>query len=312
MPDKAKQFLLVILKLLVVSMALGYIYYQLQNKKIDWNAVSSSISFKAILILILFSITNWVLEIFKWQNLVSYFKEITFFESSKQSLGSLTASIFTPNRIGEYGAKILFYSKEQAKKILFLNFISNSSQMATTCFFGILGIILLSIKKTETMLWVHFKIKTVYFIFFILFILIVFLIIKYKKVSIYGFSIEKLIRKIKQFPSNIMMTNFQLSTMRYLVFSHQFYYLLVIFNCEIPYSTALSLIFTLYFIASLLPSIHFMDVAIKGGVAVYLFSKFDINEWKIVMITSIMWFFNLVIPVVIGSYFVLRFKPQQR
>ena len=77
-PHKAKQFLLVILKLLIVSMALGYIYYQLQNKKTEWNTISTYISFKTILILVGFSITNWVLEIFKWQNLVSYFKEITF------------------------------------------------------------------------------------------------------------------------------------------------------------------------------------------------------------------------------------------
>lgn len=310
--NKAKQFLLVILKLLIVSMALGYIYYQLQDKIIDWTILSSYLSIQSLLILLLFSITNWVLEIFKWQNLVSYFKEITFSEATKQTLGSLTASIFTPNRIGEYGAKMLYYSKKETKKVLFLNFISNSTQMATTCFFGILGIILLSLQQPKKMLWISFKIKTIPFLVFSAFMVLLFLIVAYKKGSIYGFSVKKLIEKIKQFPSNIMKSNLQLSTMRYLIFSHQFYYLLVLFKCDIPYSTALTIIFTMYFLASLLPSIHFMDVAIKGSIAIYLFSMFGSNEWKIVMITSLMWCFNLVFPVLIGSYFVFRFKPLQK
>jgi len=309
-PHKAKQFLLVIIKLLIVSTALSYIYNQLQNKKVDWNSISTYLSFQSILILILFSATNWILEIFKWQNLVSFFKEISFLESTKQSLGSLTASIFTPNRIGEYGAKMLYYPKENAKKIVFLNFISNSSQMAITCFFGILGLIINSFKFDSLSLWISFKMK----LLFLILILVAFFMLLFfvRKHEIYGFSIEKLVSKIKQFPANIMQSNFQLSTMRYLVFSHQFYFLLVLFNCEIDYPTALSTIFIMYFLASLIPSIHFMDVAIKGGVAVYLFSKFGINEWKIIMITSFMWLFNLVIPVLIGSYFVLLFKSQQK
>lgn len=170
-PHKAKQFLLVIIKLLIVSTALSYIYNQLQNKKVDWNSISTYLSFQSILILILFSATNWILEIFKWQNLVSFFKKISFLESTKQSLGSLTASIFTPNRIGEYGAKMLYYPKENAKKIVFLNFISNSSQMAVTCFFGILGLIINSSKFDSLSLWISFKMKL---LFLILIIVVVF------------------------------------------------------------------------------------------------------------------------------------------
>ena len=66
----------------------------------------------------------------------------------------------------------------------------------------------------------------------------------------------------------------------------------------------------MYFLASILPSIHLMDVAIKGSVALFLFSKLGVEDWKILTITSLMWFFNLVLPVILGSYFVMRFKPK--
>lgn len=309
---KAKQFLLVIIKLLIVCGALYYIYNELQNgKKIDWSVISTYLSIKSVSLLLLFSAVNWILEIYKWQNLVSCFKEITFFEATKQSLSSLTASIFTPNRIGEYGAKTLYFSKENRKQVVFLNFIGNSSQMAITCLFGVIGFIIFNLKITETMFWIHFKIKITHLIIFIIFIVFGFLIIKYKNIEFYGFSIQKLISKIKQFPRNILLSNFQLSIMRYLVFSHQFYYLSVIFNFEIAYSTALSTIFIMYFLASIIPSIHLMDVAIKGSVAVYLFGNLGIESWKIISTTSLMWLFNLVLPVLIGSYFVLRFKPEK-
>ena len=65
-----------------------------------------------------------------------------------------------------------------------------------------------------------------------------------------------------------------------------------------------------FFLASVIPSIHLMDVVIKGSVALFLFGKLGVNEWVIASITIIMWFFNLVIPVLLGSFFVLKFKPK--
>jgi len=57
-----------------------------------------------------------VFEILKWQNLVSFYQKIvsfyqkiTFKSALIQSLSSLTASLITPNRIGEYGVKALYF-----------------------------------------------------------------------------------------------------------------------------------------------------------------------------------------------------------
>jgi hypothetical protein len=300
-PHKAKQFLLVTVKLLIVTGALYYIYMQLQDdKSLNWNIISSHLSFQSIVILIGFSAANWILEIFKWQNLVSYFKEISFLESAKQSLSSLTVSIFTPNRIGEYGAKMMYYPKDKRKKIVFINFISNSSQMGVTCFFGVLGFMLSNYQLHISI--IYYLISVVVLVGFALLI---------QNIEIYGFSIRKLVTKLKSFPRSIMLNNFQLSVLRYLVFSTQFLFLLLLFEVEVEILIALSAVFLMYFLASVVPSIHLLDVAIKGSVAVYLFGQLGIESWKVISITSLMWFFNLVLPVLIGSLFVLRFKPSK-
>lgn len=300
-PHKAKQFLLLIIKLLIVSIALFYIYQQLQgDKKINWSIISSYLSVQSAIILIGFSAVNWVLEIFKWKHLVSYFKEISFFEATKQSLGSLTASIFTPNRIGEYGAKVLYFSKENRKQVVLLNFIGNSSQMLVTTFFGVIGILIIGL-NFQVSNWFIFGFIIAAFLFLFLF----------KNVEIYGFSIKKLVQKIASFSFAFHRKNLLFSIMRYLVFSCQFFFLLLTFEIEIALEIAFGTILTMYLLASIVPSIHLMDVAIKGSVAVYLFSLLGVESWKIIAITSLMWLYNLVLPVLVGSYFVLRFKPQK-
>jgi hypothetical protein len=46
-------------------------------------------------------------------------------------------------------------------------------------------------------------------------------------------------------------------------------------------------------------------------VAVYFFGILGVNEWVVVFVTTLMWFLNVVLPVVIGSYYVLNFKTSQ-
>ena len=62
-----------------------------------------------------------------------------FFEALKQSIGALTVSLFTPNRIGDYGAKALYYNSSYRKRIVLLNFIGNVMQMTITVLFGSIG-----------------------------------------------------------------------------------------------------------------------------------------------------------------------------
>jgi hypothetical protein len=301
---KAKQFFLVTVKLLIVSGAIYYIYWHFSgDKKIDFNQIKGYLNLKTILILTLFSCVNWILEIFKWRHLVSSFKEISFLEAMEQSLGSLTASIFTPNRIGEYGAKALYFEKENTKQIVLLNFIGNSSQMVISTVYGVVGFSLIGFNL--------FQFVSVWMIFgsIIVGILAIYL---FRNIEIYGFSIKKLIQKIGSFSNKFHLKNLLFSTFRYLVFSFQFLLLLLIFEIGLDLDIALGTIFTMYFLASIIPTIHFLDVAVKGSVALFLFGQLGVEDWKIAAIISIMWIFNLVLPLLVGSVFVLNYKPLRK
>jgi len=76
--------------------------------------------------------------------LVSKVSDISFKLAFQQSLSALTVSIITPNRIGDYGAKALFFPNCLRGRILWLNLIGNFWQMAATVAFGICGLMILT------------------------------------------------------------------------------------------------------------------------------------------------------------------------
>jgi hypothetical protein len=279
-----------------------FIYNELNNNnQLNWEKFFDLLHRKwsvlGMLFLLSFSIANRYLEILKWQNLVNFLKPITVSEAAKQVLSALTAGIFTPNGLGEYAGKALYFNQKNTKKIIFLNLICNGIQMILTVIFGTIGLWILGYYY-----WVIGITAMVLLFFGFGFIT--------KSIKIKGYSIEKLLVKINEIPKSIHFKNILLAIGRYLVFSHQYYFLFVAFDVDLPYPTLMASIASVYFLASSLPSFQFLDFAVKGSVALFFFEPLGINEWIVVFIATLMWFLNVVLPVVIGSYFVLKFKPK--
>ncbi|HSD09026.1 hypothetical protein [Flavobacterium sp.] len=305
-PDKIKQFLVLLVKLLIVGAAFYFIYDQLANNdKLDWQKFlilfHKNQSVLGIGFILILSVLNRLFEILKWQNLVSFLRPISLAEATKQVLASLTAGLFTPNGLGEYAGKALYFDKKEAKKIVFLNLICNGIQMILTVIFGVFGLLYFNAQYNVI------TSKTVAILFGICLLLVGILFFT-KKINIKGYSIEKLIRKINEIPKTIHQKNIVLAIFRYLVFSHQYYFLFLAFDVDLPYFILISAISSVYFLASSLPTFQFLDFAVKGSVAVYFFGILGVNEWVVIFISTLMWFLNVVLPVLIGSYYVLNFK----
>ncbi len=297
---KTKQLLVFSVKLLIVVGAFYFIYNQLaSNDKLDWDKFiilfHKNQSFAGISFILFFSFLNRFLEILKWQNLAQVVKPISINEATKQVLAALTLGVFTPVGVGEYAGKALYFEKKEAKKIIFLNLICNGIQVVATGVFGIIGMMILGY-----WLWSVGIIVITITIFLFSYIT--------KKIKIKGYSIEDFIKKINEIPKKIHRKNLILGFCRYLVFSHQYYLLFLAFDVDLSYLTLMATITTVYFLASVVPSFQFLDFALKGSLAVYFFGILGVNEWVVVFVTSLMWFLNVVLPVVFGSYFVMIFK----
>lgn len=310
--NKYNQAMIVLLKLAIVIGAFYFIYHQLAtNQLLSITLLKQQVSLLfskniwLVLLLLFFTDANWILEIFKWKTLASFEKNIAFFEAYEQCFASLTASIITPNRIGEYGAKALYFEKKLRKKVMVLNLIGNLSQLAVTVFFGIFGMFFL-ISNFKVGL---FSFNTSKFLLILNILLILYLIGNHfgitKKLTALTL---KILTYLKKLPLEIHLKTWAYSLFRYVIFSHQFYFLLSLFEVEANYFTLINLIFCTYFIASLIPSLAIFDWVIKGSVAVVIFGFIGINPLTIVTITTFMWLLNFAIPALLGSIFVLNFK----
>lgn len=309
---KTNQIFFVLIKLSIVVGAFYFIYKKItQNENLNFIAFldilheNEVFSTKNIIFLLILSFFNWFFEILKWKKLVNSIKDILFKNAFEQSLGSLTASIITPNRIGEYGAKAMYYSSEYRKRILLLNLLGNILQMCSTLLFGCIGLFFFITIYGLELNYIkasHFLILIISITAFSTFI------ITQNKFKIKGFSIKKIKQFYKQLPSKTIRTGLMLSITRYIIFSFQFYYLLVMFGVDLQYINAMIVITSMYLLSSIIPSIFIFDVIIKGSLAVYLFGLIGVNELTILSIITLMWLLNFVLPSLFGSYFVLQFK----
>jgi hypothetical protein len=301
--NKTKQYLTLIIKLTIVFGAFYFIYDKLaHDDKLSWTQFSGIVKHKFtlswLIFMLVFSVLNRFLEILKWKNLVEVVDRISLYTATKQVLAGVTAGLFTPNGIGEYAGKALYFPKNETKRILFLNVICNGIQLIIAVLFGLIGLLYLG-----------------YTLYFIVLITIVFFIGVFmfltKNANIKGYSIKLFLEKIGEIPKRIHRKNILLAFARYTTFSHQYYFLFVLFGVKIDYFTLMATITAVYFIASSLPSFQFLDFVVKGSVAIWFFNKLHIDDYVVLFISTFMWLANVVLPVLIGSYFVLIFKPKK-
>lgn len=312
LPYKTKQFFVLLIKLSIVIGAFYFVYIKLAKNEnlnlsdfIHFLTKNETFSLKNVLFLIILSIFNWFFEILKWQQLVLSVKKISFRAALEQSLAGLTASFITPNRIGDYGAKVVYFKKNYRRQIALLNLLGHMAQMTITILLGTIGLLLFISK---------YQIKIDYLK--ILLVVLIFLglgffarlSIRQLRFKIKGFSLHKILSFIKKLPTQTHVVNLGLSLLRYIIFSFQFFLLLHYFGIELPYSQAMVIICSMYLLASIVPTLSFFDVVIKGSVAVFLFNYIPVDELTILSVTALMWILNFVLPGLLGSYFVLNFK----
>jgi len=305
---KIKQLLVLIAKIVIVVGAFYFIYNQLMNNdQIDWNDFKQIVvekqSFTTIALLLVLTFCNRFFEILKWQNLIQLVKKITVWQATQQVLSAITVAIFTPNGIGEYAGKALYYDKKDSGRVIFLNLICNGIQMVLSISIGMVGLLYLN---------AHYKIIGwgKIFIGFCLLSLIIGMVMFTKKITVKGYSMQMLFQKINEIPKAIHRKNIFLAVCRYLCFSHQYFILYRMFDVEVPYLLLMSAITSVYLLSSSLPTFQIFDFAVKGSVAVFMLGIIGVNDWIVVFITTIIWLLNIVLPVSIGSIFVFKYKPQ--
>ncbi|MEP7230724.1 MAG: lysylphosphatidylglycerol synthase domain-containing protein [Ginsengibacter sp.] len=261
---------------------------------------------------------NWGVEARKWQLLLKPLEQISFFRAFKSVLSGVTLSLNTPNRMGEYGGRILYISEGKRIKAISLSIAGSISQLIITLLVGCGGLIYiiyfqnfkavpimgLSVFWLKTLLFLSLCVTSVLTLFYFRLSWIIKLVDKIPALANYA----QYISVLEKFTPKLLLSLLYLSFFRYFVFVIQYIFLLQVLHVEILWITAFWIISILFLVLAIVPSFAIADLGIRGKFSTELLSLYSANVVGIIGTTFGIWFINLFIPALMGSVFILSVK----
>ena len=319
----SKKTISFILKIGIVFFSIYFLYNQFLLKVEDNQINNFSIFSKlksnlfSFFLVFFMMFINWIIEAFKWKLLIKKIENITIWTSIRAVFSGITVSTFTPNRVGEYGGRIFCLSKADRIQSILITVIGSVGQLMTTIFFGFFGFMLLpnyipEILEFNFFHFVSYKFCVIFLAILNLCLVFIFLKTSYLSIVLTHFKFfnrfKKYIKVFSFYNSKELFYVFLLSIFRYIVFTTQFFILLNIFDDNIFYFDAIPLIMMMLLIVSIIPTIVFTELSVRGSVAVFLFGMITSNTIAVFSATFIMWIINFVFPALIGTVFVFSLK----
>jgi hypothetical protein len=315
--SSAKKLISYAIKAGILVLAFVFIYRRINNNQklyqfetliagIDHTRAITIMSLVFVLMLI-----NWILEAAKWRYLARSLAHVTLWRCIEAVFCGLTWAVFTPNRIGEYGGRVMFLPQRKRIHGVFAMAVGAFGQNVITnvlgaislmwfvgCFLHIniwlyLGLIILSIAFIALMVLFYFNIKWMVS----LLNSIKFLQKFHRFFDIMGrYSFAELLRIMGY------------CLLRFGVFSFQYYLVIHLLIPAIPAYDVFMMVFILFFIQSALPSLDLLDIGVRNYTAGTLFAYVTTQSIAVMAAVTSIWLINLIIPAILGSVFVFKLK----
>lgn len=283
-----------------------------------WQQLKSSfINVKFIVVLFLM-LVNWGIEAIKWQLLVLHMQPFCFIKAIKSVFAGCSVTMLTPNRIGEYGGRMLFVLPAHRIKAISLTIVGSISQLLITMIMGCLGLFYLRFFSHtsdnalsvlphfwgEVLIYFSVACTVVLFLFYIRLSWLVRLLEKLPALS----KIVKHISVLDEFTTRQLLQIMSLSLLRYLVFVLQYVLLLQVMHVEISAGLSFWLITVFYLVMAVAPTFGFLELPVRANASMQLMQLYSSNTLGIQTAVLAIWVINLVIPALIGSLLILSIK----
>lgn len=269
-------------------------------------------------LVILLALINWGIEARKWQVLLKPLQKIRFLRAYRSVLSGLALSLNTPNRMGEYGGRILYVKEGSRLKSISLSIAGSISQLIITLLLGCGGLIfLLSSRHLATDYVMGLSLYWIKVLLFISSLVTAILILFFFRLSWLIKLLEKIpgsqkfieyFNVLEQFTAKLLLRLLSLSFFRYLVFVLQYILLLQVLHVEIFWFDCFWIISILFLVLAIVPSFAIADLGIRGKFSTGLLSLYSMNTVGILGTTFGIWFINLFIPALAGSIMILGIK----
>ena len=251
---------------------------------------------------------NWLLESLKWKQVLSKIQVLSLWQAIKSVLIGLTSGFFTPNRVGEPVGRSMFLADGNKTKGVICSLICTLSQSFATLFFVCIAVVLacnivVELGQIPQILLIRNIGIIVAVAVFLLYLTIPFWVGKLKLKSE---KMQDIARAISLISYASLLKVSLYSIVRFAVYSFQYYLMLKLFAVDIHFTTAMVLIPINYFLVSIIPSVAFAELGIRGSSALLVMEPLLGNTLGVALAAMSLWFINYVIPMLVGSLLLIK------
>jgi uncharacterized membrane protein YbhN (UPF0104 family) len=249
---------------------------------------------------------NWLAETAKWRMFVSRLEPMPWRKAFAAILTGVSFALFTPNRLGEFGGRLLFVQPENQWKSFLANLAGSLAQFLVLLGAGMAGLYaflsltghltpqinflaLLSIPGTLLLLITFFNLPVLFRLLH---------------------RIPVLDRLSNRFPNFRLLENTSRrdltavllwSIFRYFIYATQYVCMLRFLGIYPGPEAAYAGIALIFLLQTALPLPAFAGLLVRGNIAVFVWSAFGANEISSLTATFALWIINLILPALMGT-----------
>ena len=252
-----------------------------------------------MLVLVLL-IINWGLEITKWTLLIKTLQKITPIQAFHSICLGLTMALLTPNRIGEFGGRLLYINKGNRIPALYYHSFMSMAQLLVSILFGLIGVAIF----VEEILFINISSNWVWIIIVLINITLLFVYFSSKLLNKGAMFFSKKFSNnaVKEINNNQRFSVLVLSLLRYLVFTSQFCIIIYLIDPHFKLHICFFGMSIVFLATAIIPTGWISDLPVKSSMAFYIFSLLNYDGTNALIGTIILWIINLLLPASIGLW----------
>lgn len=322
----SKRTINLIIKIAVAILLIGAIYFQIvHNDRVGilWPAFQNGLHPRQLpwlLFAILLMPLNWGFETLKWHALIRRFSALTFWQAYQSVLAGVAVSLFTPNRIGEYGGRVLLVEAGNGWRAVAATIMGSISQMVALLSGGIVGLALFASAHFQWESYVLWSVtltgaalSTGLLLIYWNINLLALALMKLRpgrRCRIAGYNLAKPIKEMLTLFRGYEKTELKRALFfawaRYFTYCFQYWLLLRFFGMELTIAEALPGIATIFFLQTSVPLPPAISLLARGEIALLVWTAFGANELSVLAATFGLFILNLCVPALLGGWFIVK------
>lgn len=306
-----------LLKIVVFGGLLAYIGYELRQQRFDWAVVRQQLRSvdhpeRWAAGLLLLTPVNWGFEALKWQILLRRVEKTTFWNAYRGVLAGLSLGFALPAQLGDTAGRVLSLRPGARAEAIGASLVSGGVQFYVAFVFGAVAwahhLTVVPSRDTAAGRW------------------LLALLVGLSALGVgFGLVRRRLIGWLAARPGLRRFARYWdvagqyndreiglalgAATVRYLVFSAQFYLALRLVGVGMPAGISASGIGVVFLVKTITPAFNLLsDLGVREAAALWVFAPFGTSASVLVTATLTLWLANILMPVLIGLIWVWRLK----